>query len=96
METFNQLQEMDDDEDEREFSRGIIWTYFEQVPEKFDVIEESLSVHTSQTHGGALCADSGLTFLPLVSSIGRLPTTSRSRRLRTSSRDRRRRSVLRG
>jgi osomolarity two-component system phosphorelay intermediate protein YPD1 len=42
METFNQLQEMDDDEDEREFSRGIIWTYFEQVPEKFDVIEESL------------------------------------------------------
>lgn len=44
METFNQLQEMDDDEDEREFSRGIIWTYFEQVPEKFDVIGENLFV----------------------------------------------------
>ncbi|KAL7414424.1 signal transduction histidine kinase [Mrakia frigida] len=43
METFNQLQEMDDDEDEREFSRGIIWTYFEQVPEKFDVIGENLT-----------------------------------------------------
>lgn len=42
MDTFNQLQEMDDDEDEREFSRGIIWTYFDQVPEKFDVIRENL------------------------------------------------------
>ncbi|CED84415.1 Two-component phosphorelay intermediate involved in MAP kinase cascade regulation [Phaffia rhodozyma] len=42
METFNQLQEMDDDEDEREFSRGIVWTYFEQVPEKLDEMGDSL------------------------------------------------------
>lgn len=44
MDTFNQLQEMDDDEDEREFSRGIVWTYFDQVPEKLEVIRTNLCV----------------------------------------------------
>lgn len=39
--TFEQLLEMDDD-DEREFSRGIVWNYFEQVKGSFAPIEEGI------------------------------------------------------
>jgi osomolarity two-component system, phosphorelay intermediate protein YPD1 len=39
--TFEQLLEMDDDE-EREFSKGIVWNYFEQVKSSFAPIEEGM------------------------------------------------------
>jgi len=39
--TFEQLLEMDDDE-EREFSKGIVWNYFEQVEGSFAPIEEGI------------------------------------------------------
>jgi osomolarity two-component system, phosphorelay intermediate protein YPD1 len=39
--TFDQLLEMDDDE-EREFSKGIVWNYFEQVKGSFAPIEEGM------------------------------------------------------
>jgi hypothetical protein len=41
--TFEQLLEMDDDE-EREFSKGIVWNYFEQVKGSFAPIEEGMLV----------------------------------------------------
>lgn len=39
--TFDQLLEMDDD-DKREFSKGIVWNYFEQVKGAFAPIEEGM------------------------------------------------------
>ena len=39
--TFDQLLEMDDDE-ERDFSKGIVWNYFEQVKGSFASIEEGM------------------------------------------------------
>lgn len=39
--TFEQLLEMDDDE-EREFSKGIVWNYFDQVKGSFAPIEEGM------------------------------------------------------
>jgi osomolarity two-component system, phosphorelay intermediate protein YPD1 len=42
--TFDQLLEMDDD-DEREFSKGIVWNYFEQVKGSFVPIEEGMYSH---------------------------------------------------
>jgi len=45
--TFEQLLEMDDDE-EREFSKGIVWNYFEQVKSSFAPIEEGMLVHPWQ------------------------------------------------
>lgn len=39
--TFEQLLEMDDD-DEREFSKGIVWNYFEQVKGSFAPIEDGI------------------------------------------------------
>jgi osomolarity two-component system phosphorelay intermediate protein YPD1 len=41
--TFEQLLEMDDD-DEREFSKGIVWNYFEQVKGSFAPIEDGMYV----------------------------------------------------
>ena len=38
---FDQLLEMDDD-DERDFSKGILWDYFEQVKDSFAPIEEGM------------------------------------------------------
>lgn len=43
--TFEQLLEMDDDE-EREFSKGIVWNYFEQVRGSFAPIEDGMLVPT--------------------------------------------------
>jgi osomolarity two-component system phosphorelay intermediate protein YPD1 len=39
--TFEQLLEMDDD-DERDFSKGIVWNYFDQVKSSFSSIEEGM------------------------------------------------------
>jgi osomolarity two-component system phosphorelay intermediate protein YPD1 len=38
---FQQLLDMDDD-DEREFSKGIVWNYFDQVKGSFSPIEEGM------------------------------------------------------
>ncbi|CAD6888918.1 unnamed protein product [Tilletia controversa] len=42
---FAQLLEMDDDEDEdeHEFSKGIVWNYFEQAESTFDKMDEALA-----------------------------------------------------
>lgn len=40
---FDQLLEMDDD-DEREFSKSIVWNFFEQAETTFTQIEEALYV----------------------------------------------------
>ncbi|MCJ1340515.1 hypothetical protein MMC09_005811 [Bachmanniomyces sp. S44760] len=40
--TFEQILEMDDDEDEREFSRGIVYGFFEQAESTFKNMEMSL------------------------------------------------------
>jgi len=50
--TFEQLLEMDDDE-EREFSKGIVWNYFEQVKSSFAPIEEGMLVPPWQFDGYA-------------------------------------------
>jgi osomolarity two-component system, phosphorelay intermediate protein YPD1 len=39
--TFEQLLEMDDD-NEREFSKGIVWNYFAQVRGSFGQIQEGM------------------------------------------------------
>jgi osomolarity two-component system phosphorelay intermediate protein YPD1 len=40
---FQQLLDMDDD-DERDFSKGIVWNYFDQVKGSFAPIEEGMCV----------------------------------------------------
>lgn len=45
--TFEQILEMDDDEDEREFSKSIVYGFFEQAEVTFDKMDASLYVDTS-------------------------------------------------
>jgi len=40
--TFEQILEMDDDEDEREFSRSIVFDFFEQADSTFDKMDSEL------------------------------------------------------
>ena len=40
--TFEQILEMDDDEDEREFSKSIVYGFFEQAEATFDKMDTSL------------------------------------------------------
>ena len=40
--TFEQILEMDDDEEEREFSRSIVYGFFEQAEGTFKKMESSL------------------------------------------------------
>lgn len=46
MEVFSQILEMDgmdeDDEDEEQFSRGIVWGFFEQAEATFEIMEQAL------------------------------------------------------
>ena len=42
--TFEQILEMDDDDDEREFSKGIVYGFFEQAESTFDKMEQALYV----------------------------------------------------
>jgi len=42
METFDQILELDEDEDDREFSSGMVWQYFEQAEEAFTDMDEKL------------------------------------------------------
>ncbi|KAI5197193.1 hypothetical protein E4T42_06764 [Aureobasidium subglaciale] len=40
--TFEQILEMDDDEDEREFSRSIVFDFFQQADNTFDKMDENI------------------------------------------------------
>lgn len=40
--TFEQILEMDDDEDDREFSRSIVFGFFEQAENTFKSMDASL------------------------------------------------------
>ncbi|CZS99456.1 related to multistep phosphorelay regulator 1 [Rhynchosporium agropyri] len=40
--TFEQILEMDDDEDEREFSRSIVFSFFEQAEQTFEKMDKAL------------------------------------------------------
>lgn len=44
MEIFQQIQDMDDDEEDgdHDFSRGIVWGYFEQAENTFNQMEEAM------------------------------------------------------
>jgi len=50
LDVFSQIRDMDDDEDddggggEREFSKGIVWGYFEQAENTFKQMEEAMYV----------------------------------------------------
>ncbi|GME41762.1 Hpt domain-containing protein [Neofusicoccum parvum] len=41
--TFEQILEMDDDEDEREFSKSIVFDFFQQAESTFDKMESNLA-----------------------------------------------------
>jgi osomolarity two-component system, phosphorelay intermediate protein YPD1 len=40
--TFEQILEMDDDEEERDFSKGIVFGFFEQAEATFEKMEKAL------------------------------------------------------
>jgi osomolarity two-component system phosphorelay intermediate protein YPD1 len=40
--TFNQILEMDDSEEDREFSKSIVYGFFEQAEETFDKMDTAL------------------------------------------------------
>lgn len=40
--TFEQILEMDDDEDEREFSRSIVFGFFDQASDTFKKMDQAL------------------------------------------------------
>lgn len=40
--TFEQILEMDDDEEEREFSKSIVYGFFEQAEATFEKMDKSL------------------------------------------------------
>ena len=42
METFQQILELDDSEDDREFSREMVWAYFSQAEKTFDDLDDAL------------------------------------------------------
>ncbi|KAK9473441.1 signal transduction histidine kinase [Dipodascopsis tothii] len=41
--TFDQILEMDDDGDEREFSKSIVWNFFEQAENTFTQMDDALA-----------------------------------------------------
>lgn len=42
MQTFSQILEMDDDEVEREFSKPLVFNFFEQAEETFEKMDKAL------------------------------------------------------
>lgn len=42
--TFEQILEMDDDEDERDFSKSIVFDFFQQADSTFDKMDENMCV----------------------------------------------------
>ena len=53
MDIFGQLLEMDD-EDDREFSREIVWNYFDQAESTFEKMDKALCVHPSSSRAAPL------------------------------------------
>lgn len=47
--TFEQILEMDDDEDEREFSKSIVFDFFLQAESTFDKMESNLYARSLKT-----------------------------------------------
>ncbi|KDR82650.1 hypothetical protein GALMADRAFT_238101 [Galerina marginata CBS 339.88] len=43
MDTFNQILELDDDEDSYDFSRPMVWEYFDQAVKTFGEMDDALS-----------------------------------------------------
>ncbi|CAF9916122.1 MAG: hypothetical protein HETSPECPRED_002767 [Heterodermia speciosa] len=43
--TFEQILEMDDDEDERDFSKGIVFGFFDQAEQTFQRMDKALTKH---------------------------------------------------
>lgn len=52
MSTFSQILEMDEDENEREFSKPLVFGFFEQAEETFEKMDKALYVsdQNSQVH----------------------------------------------
>lgn len=48
--TFEQILEMDDDEEEREFSKSIVFGFFEQAEQTFQEMKEALFVSPFPFH----------------------------------------------
>lgn len=42
METFNQILEMDDDDEDREFSKDIVYNFFDQASETLTDMEKAM------------------------------------------------------
>ena len=42
METFQQILELDDSEDDREFSKEMVWAYFSQAEKTFEDLDATL------------------------------------------------------
>lgn len=42
METFEQILEMDDDPETREFSHSLVWDYFTQAEDTFKTMEKAM------------------------------------------------------
>lgn len=45
--TFQQILEMDDDEDERDFSKSIVYDFFDQAENTFEQMTDAVYVHVS-------------------------------------------------
>lgn len=44
MDTFNQILELDEDDDTHDFSQPMVWAYFEQAEKTFEDMKSALSV----------------------------------------------------
>lgn len=42
MKTFEQILDMDDDDDNRDFSKGIVYDFFAQADQTFDQMDDAL------------------------------------------------------
>lgn len=45
MKTFEQILDMDDDDDNRDFSKGIVYDFFAQADQTFDQMDDALYVY---------------------------------------------------
>lgn len=45
MEIFSQILEMDDDPDDREFSKSLVWEYFDQVVTTFEDMDQAIKAN---------------------------------------------------
>lgn len=50
MEIFNQILEMDDDEDDHEFSKSIVYNFFQQAEKTFVEMQTAMYVQSLSGH----------------------------------------------